>query len=85
MKELEKAFEESQLGLNLLHYEILRLSKEPELTQVLLKKLYHAYIERQELLLEYSKSNGTIEDFEVMMNKIKEKIKNENHGTQRQS
>ena len=77
MKELEKAFEESQLGLNLLHYEILRLSKEPKLTQVLLQKLYHAHIERTELLIEYSKTNGTVEDFEVMMNKIKEKMKNE--------
>ena len=77
MKDLERCFTESQLGINCLHYEILRLSKEPELTQVLLQKLYHAHIERTELLIEYSKTNGTVEDFEVMMNKIKEKMKNE--------
>ena len=73
MKEIEKAFEESQLGLNLLHYEILRLSKEPELTRVLLKKLVKAIYDHVSILLDYFKHGGTVEDF----GRLKEKMKNE--------
>ena len=73
MKEFEKEFEKSQLGINCLHYEILRLSKEPQLTQALLKKLYQAFCERQKLLLDYFKHGGTVEDF----GRLKEKMKNE--------
>ena len=81
MKEIEKAFEESQLGLNLLHYEILRLSKEPELSSVLLKKLIKAIYDHVSILMDYTKRGGTAED----LRRIKEKMKNENYGTQRLS
>ena len=80
MKELEKTFEESQFGLNLLNYEILRLSKEPELSSVLLKKLVKAIYDHVSILMDYTKRGGTAED----LRRIKEKMKNENFNTRRQ-
>ena len=80
MKDLERCFTESQLGINCLHYEILRLSKEPELTRVLLKKLVKAIYDHVSILMDYTKRGGTAED----LRRIKEKMKNENFNTRRQ-